>query len=418
MPASAGPRIAVVGGGFAGLETAFSLRRRLRHRARITLVADETVFTFKPNGIYVPFGADPSEPALLLPETLRRRGIELITGRVHSLDADRRRLVTYDEEIPYDYAFLATGARTRPREIPGLSERAITIGPPSEMLRLRYALRELLAPAARVRATQVVFVVSPGNQWSGPVYELALMLDTWLRQKKARRRIEIHVATAEERYAAALGPRMHEAIAAEFAKRQIHGYPGAKTVEVSGRKVRFDDGTPIPFDLLVTAAPHVAATTFSGVPSDERGFVRVESASRQVVGQPELFAVGDTSDFPVKQAYLALLQANAAVESLVSRFNGVAPAYGFEPRSLYVMDQLDSATYAEGPLPLTGVESVPSAAAHGSYRLDTSPVWRMAKSTIARYVTWRFQRGLPGHDGLSWASLDAGRRLLSHALAR
>lgn len=413
-----GPRIAVVGGGFAGLETAFALRRRLRGAARITLVADETIFTFKPNGIYVPFGGDPNEPALLLPDILHRRKIELISGRVHAVDADRRRLHTFDEEIPYDFAVLATGARTRPREIPGLAERAITIGPPGEMLRLRYALRDLLVLAPRMRATQVVFVVAPGNQWSGPVYELAMMLDTWLRQRHVRRRIELHVVTAEERYAAALGPRMHDVIAGEFARRCVHGYPGAIMTEVGGCKVRLADGGAIPFDLLVTAAPHVAATPFDTLPSDARGFVRVEGGSRQVLDRPELFAVGDTSDFPVKQAFLALLQAHAGVESLVARVRGTEPSFGFEPRSVYVMEQFDAATYTEGPLPLTGLGSVPEAASHGAQRVDTSPVWRVAKSAIARYVTWRFERGQPGHEGLSWAGLDTGRRLLSRALAR
>ena len=419
MARGAGPRIVVIGGGFAGLETAFALRRRLHGRARITLVADETIFTFKPNGIYVPFGADPTEPVLLLPEALRHRRIELVTGRVSAMDPERREIRTLDDVVPYDVAFVATGARTRPREIRGLAERAITIGPPSEMLRLRYTLRELLAPAAQVRATQVVFVVAPGNQWSGPVYELALMLDTWLRHRHARRRIEIHVVTAEERYAAALGPHMHDVIAAEFERRHIHGYPGAVVTEVSGSKVRCAAGNAVPFDLLVAAAPHAAATAFPLLPSDARGFVRVDAASRQVLDHPDVFAVGDASDFPLKQAYLALLQAHAGVEALVARLHGATPSFGFEPRSVYVMDHLDAATYAEGPLPQASAggaarRNVPA----GAYRVDTSPVWRVAKSAIARHVTWRFERGLPGREGLSWAGLDAGRWLLSRALAR
>lgn len=418
MAGRTGPRIVVVGGGFAGLESAFALRRRLHGRARITLVADETIFTFKPNGIHVPFGADPMEPALLLPEALRRRDIELVAGRVQALDAERRQLRTIDEVIPYDFAIVATGARTRPREIRGLAERAITIGPPSEMLRLRYALRELLVPAPLMRATQVVFVVAPGNQWSGPVYELALMLDTWLRQRQVRRRIELHVVTAESRYAAALGPHMHTVIAGEFARRHIHGYPGATVTEVSGSKVRLVEGSAVPFDVLVAAAPHAAAMALPELPSDARGFLRVESATRQVLDHPDIFAVGDAADFPLKQAYLALLQAHAGVEALVARLRGVAPAFAFEPRSVYVMDHLDAATYAEGPLPMRADGASVSDGAAGSYRVDTSPVWRVAKGAIGRYVTWRFERGQPGHAGLSWAGLDAGRRLLSRALAR
>src|SRR5439155_16589516 len=59
------PRVVVLGGGFAGLESAFYLRARLGERAAITLVSDQDDFLFKPNTIYVPFGADPS--SLLIP---------------------------------------------------------------------------------------------------------------------------------------------------------------------------------------------------------------------------------------------------------------------------------------------------------------------------------------------------------------
>jgi len=53
------PRVLVLGGGFAGLETSFLLRMRAGRRVDITLVSDREAFLFKPNTIYVPFGADP-----------------------------------------------------------------------------------------------------------------------------------------------------------------------------------------------------------------------------------------------------------------------------------------------------------------------------------------------------------------------
>ena len=52
-------RIVVLGGGFAGLESAFLLRSKLGARAAITLVSDRHDFLFKPNTIYIPFGRDP-----------------------------------------------------------------------------------------------------------------------------------------------------------------------------------------------------------------------------------------------------------------------------------------------------------------------------------------------------------------------
>ena len=52
------PRIAVLGGGFGGLEAAFYLRKRLGRKAELTLVSDRDQFQVKPNTIYIPFGKE------------------------------------------------------------------------------------------------------------------------------------------------------------------------------------------------------------------------------------------------------------------------------------------------------------------------------------------------------------------------
>ncbi|GAB3887522.1 hypothetical protein ACFQ1S_12765 [Kibdelosporangium lantanae] len=52
------PRTVILGSGFAGLETAFLLRTHLgRDDADVTVVSDRDDFLFKPNTIYLPFGA-------------------------------------------------------------------------------------------------------------------------------------------------------------------------------------------------------------------------------------------------------------------------------------------------------------------------------------------------------------------------
>jgi sulfide:quinone oxidoreductase len=56
---SARLNVLVLGGGFAALETAFLLRMRLHDDIDIRLVSDSDRFVFRPNSIYIPFGADP-----------------------------------------------------------------------------------------------------------------------------------------------------------------------------------------------------------------------------------------------------------------------------------------------------------------------------------------------------------------------
>jgi NADH dehydrogenase FAD-containing subunit len=50
--------VVVLGSGFAGLETAFALRALANpDQVRLSLVSDRDDFLFRPNSIYLPFGA-------------------------------------------------------------------------------------------------------------------------------------------------------------------------------------------------------------------------------------------------------------------------------------------------------------------------------------------------------------------------
>ena len=50
------------------------------------------------------------------------------------------------------------------------------------------------------------------------------------------------------------------------------------------------DGSTEPFDLLVSFPPYVAGTRDEGLPSDGRGFLATEPATREVRGQDGIYA--------------------------------------------------------------------------------------------------------------------------------
>jgi len=78
----------------------------------------------------------------------------------------------------------------RAGEIPGLGEHAISPWTPAEMMRLRSAFQGLLSGRGTGKQ-RVLFVVPPNNKCAGPLYEIVLMLDTWLRRNGARENVEI-----------------------------------------------------------------------------------------------------------------------------------------------------------------------------------------------------------------------------------
>ena len=201
-------RIVVVGGGFAGLESAFLLRAKLGARAQITLVSDRDQFLFKPNTIYIPFGA--SEESLLIPlEKRNRQARHPFRPRRFSsrLDKEARVVRAGGDELPYDYLVLATGAGMRPEEVPGLAEHAETIWTADEMSVLGARLRALVEGDDDGGKRTILFLVPPNNKCAGPLYEIVFMVETWLRRQKTRERFDLVWTTYEPSYIQAFGPK-------------------------------------------------------------------------------------------------------------------------------------------------------------------------------------------------------------------
>jgi|GEM_PF-443511 len=418
---SATPHVVVLGGGFGGLETAFYLRMLAGDRAKITLVSEQRSFLFKPNSIYVPFGLDPEKLRLPLAKPAARKDIELIQARAHEIDPDGRCVAVDGTSIPYDFLVVATGAGMRPAEIPGLAEHAISTWTPVDMLKLRAGFQDLVEAAGLRERRRVLFVVPPNNKCAGPLYEIVLMLDTWLRRRSVRDNVEIAWSTFEQTYIQAFGPRLHEVAASEFERRGIAGHPGWTVERVEPGIASYANGEQLGYDLLVAFPPYVASTPFAGLPADERGFLLTELESRRLVEHPEIFVVGDAGDFPVKQAFLAFLQADAAAAHLSAEILGERPRLDFDPVSMCVMEQFDKATFAQVPLRLTGDPARPTEVrpgADGDYRVGSSKLWRAGKKTLGLSVPWRFSRGEPFHGGNFWRGMDAGLRAMSGVLAK
>ena len=414
-------RIVVVGGGFAGLEAAFYLRAKLGQRAALTLVSDTDEFLFKPNTIYIPFGADPRAFVLPLAPPARRREITLVPGKVTGIDPDSRRLELAGGELAYDFAVLATGATMRPSEIPGLEEHAETIWTPAEMLSLRGRLTDLAERARRGERQSVLFAVPQGNKCAGPLYEIVFMIETWLRRQGIRDKVRLVFSTYEGTFIQAFGPKLHDVVLAEFAARGIEGQTGRRLQTVGAQGALFEEGTAEQFDLMIAFPPYVAAVRYAGLPSDERGFLATDPASRRVLAQDRVYAPGDTGDFPVKQAFLAFLQADAVAEDIAAQVIGGEAKHSFDPVSMCVMEALDTATFAQVPLIVTGNPDRPVAVradADGSYRVGVSPLWRLGKKLLGVYLPFRFRAGLPFHSGAPWRAMELGLKGMSAVLAR
>jgi sulfide:quinone oxidoreductase len=267
---------------------------------------------------------------------------------------------------------------------------------------------------------RVLFALPPHAQSSVPLYEVALMLDTWLRRERAREHVTIGFLTHEASFVEACGPRMHEIVAREFAARDIEARTAEHLAEVHSHEALLTGERTAAFDLLVTLPPLAAAVRYEGLPADECGFLRVEPATRQVLAHPELYAHGDAGDFPIKDPFLALLAADATADHLAAVITRGGFKRTFEPVSVDVIDMLDRAAFAQLPLEETGDPDHPvrpRSGANAEYKLGVSLVWRMGKRMVASYLLMRFAAGEPFHAGAGWRLLDVGVKTMAGMLA-
>jgi len=418
---SARARVVVAGAGFAGLETAYLLKMRLDDDVDVAVVAPDEHFVFRPNTIYLPFGGEVDALLVDLEKPLRKKHIGHHLTSAREIDTDRKLVECEDgSRLPYDFLVVATGAAMSPEEIPGLKEHACTIWTIDEMLDFGRRLRRVVDLARERERQRVLLAVPPNNKCAGPLYEIVFMLDTWLRRQHVRDHVDIAFRTFEQSYIQAFGPRLHEVVAREFAERGIDGRIETPLIEVRDREARFAGSGEEPYDLLVAFPPYVAGARFESLPTDGRGFIHTDLETRQVVRHPGVYAPGDAGDFPVKQAFLAFLQADATADHIAAQVRKQPFQTAFDPVSMCVMEMLDKATYAQVPLRLTGdpdrpVEVRPDAG--DGYKVGVSPLWRLGKKMIGMYLPMRFNAGEPFHAGMAWQMMEVGLKGMRGVLA-
>jgi sulfide:quinone oxidoreductase len=89
------------------------------------------------------------------------------------------------------------------------------------------------------------------------------------------------------------------------------------------------DGGVLDADRVI-ALPVQRGPFVDGLPTDSQGFVRTESDG-SVAGAPDVWAVGDSSSFPVKQGGIACQQADSVAAAITRRLGIETDEVPFQP---------------------------------------------------------------------------------------
>ncbi len=129
-------RVAIVGGGFAGLAAAARLARAATVGV-LLLDKRETHQHLPAAPEVVGFDMPPSALCYPLADAARRWGFAYRNATVKGIDFDSRRVITEAESVPFDYVLIATGAQTDLRHLSSRGDLMLTLDSVEDARRLR-----------------------------------------------------------------------------------------------------------------------------------------------------------------------------------------------------------------------------------------------------------------------------------------
>ncbi|MEK6278357.1 MAG: FAD-dependent oxidoreductase [Actinomycetota bacterium] len=310
----------IAGGGIAGLEALMALRDLAGDRVRITLVAPDPDFVYKPLIVEEPFSSQPADQRALAPVAEEfeaefvQQGIVGVDPAGHSVE------LSDGSKRPYDKLMVCVGAR--PREaFPGV----VTLRTDGQPL----AIDELLREAAAGDSKRIAFLIPPGRSWPLPVYELALMAQRRARELELRD-VQCCIVTPEESPLIAFGRAASDSVASLLEARGILVHCAARAKELSDRGLVLSPGDSLLEAERVVSLPVLEGPRLAGLPADEDGFILIDGHAH-VRGVEDVYAAGDGTNFPIKHGGLGTQQADAAAEHIAADLGADVEPKPFRP---------------------------------------------------------------------------------------
>jgi sulfide:quinone oxidoreductase len=301
--------VVIAGGGVGALEGLLALQSLAGDRVHISVLTASRHLTYRALSVAEPFGGDPA-PRYDWERVARDRGVRWIPDVVQGVRPDDRELDTRDgPPVRYDALLLALGARPEP-VLPG----AITFAGPRDVLAIREAI-EALRPGRR---HAIAFVATAGVTWTLPLYELALM--TAVHGRRRGLDLDLELVTRESDPLGIFGAAASVAVAKRMAAAAVHVRTGSFAEEYADGKLYLELEGPLDADLVI-ALPRLRGPQLPGLPEDADGFVRVDPYGR-VRGIERVWAVGDMTNWPIKQGGLAAQQADVAAADIAAQIAG------------------------------------------------------------------------------------------------
>lgn len=320
-------RVVIVGGGFAGLDTAMGLDATLgwSSKVEITVIDRKNYFLFPPLLPSVSVGAIETRqvtyPFRRIFEATNIRfkketveEIDVNGGKIISkvdvdADADGGTLRVRHDETAFDYLVLAPGSTTQTFNTPG-AEHAFFMRELGDAIALRNHIIDCFETAAREADRELTrkmlrfVVIGAGPTGVEVASEVRDLIDKVLLPRYPEvdaSLVDVVLIDSGERVLNGWHAAVASSAEAQLAKLGVRVLHQARVSEIGTEWVRLKGGTQLDTRTACWCAGVAASPllTKTGLPLDRAGRVAVAPDCR-VPGHPNVFVLGDAATFPGK----------------------------------------------------------------------------------------------------------------------
>lgn len=283
----------ILGGGFGGIAAANSLRQLVPREHEIVVIDKSPSFHVGAGKTWVMLGERTMEQISRPRKNLLDRGIGFLEANILSIDLERKVVATGSETLRWDYLVIALGADLNLASVPGLAEGAQTFYTLEGAQRLQDVLRDFNGGDLAILIPKMPIKCPPAP------YEAAMLLRHAFEVRGLADRVRIAIYTVEATPMATAGAEMGQYVRNELARRSIGFHPQKRALRIdsAGRRLSFEDGIEVGYDLLVAVPPHEAPKAVREAQlTNQSGWIPVDPLTLNVTairGSSDVYAVGD-----------------------------------------------------------------------------------------------------------------------------
>jgi sulfide:quinone oxidoreductase len=344
-------KVLILGGGFAGLQTAVELEKKKLFD--ITLVSERDYLYLYPISIWIPVHLKDFEDVKIpLSGIQKKYPFKVVIDKVTEIHASVNKVVCEKNSLTYDYLVVAFGAEKMQHN--GINNTLSICAKPEMSLDIRNRLDDLVEKGSGKIA--VGFGGNPNDKSAvrgGPAFELMFNIHNYLKNKKLRSNFELTFFAPMDEPGAKMGKGALAMIDKMFTGYNIKKQFGKKIKEFVPDGIVFEDNSRLDSNLtlFIAAGKGPVALAKSDLPLSEAGFIKINNYC-QVPGFRNVYAIGDIAaiegpDWIAKQGHLAELMGRNAAYNIIETERGNSGRKGYQEHLsiLCVMDTGDGAAF-------------------------------------------------------------------------